>query len=432
MRRIAISVISLFVVLPVWGSGRLPVVNIAAGGVSARAAFGEAQPVKQTSTPAQTRTRVARAATQMPEPAPVEKKTVSVDSGQQIIASADVLTPMRPSGDLWAQNDMPLRMPNVNEFAVIRTDAALPEESLDNPVTVAKVASPQPAASRDGMAEIDAQIARLNELQKRADSNVRAMTASAAPVQTVATPVAPRRTVKARPAVKNIATALPQQDTTNDVKISRMVVPTDDVVMRSVKKAESPRIATVRDDMTKMTPAELRSAFRKTFLSENKHLSTFQMDDGFDVVSDMSSAVEGFTARRDLSETGGIRPLEIKVKFRNEDASLSRDNYNLLTEYAGIVLSNPMRAIQVTIPQSATLDSDSRKLAARRLAIMEQALRDTGISENRIMPVLSSGGQDDFVLRMISMDQYESLSQQKRDIFGDTVGKKKTYKSMSW
>ena len=78
----------------------------------------------------------------------------------------------------------------------------------------------------------------------------------------------------------------------------------DDVIVRSVEKNTSPRIVAVREDMTKMSPAELRRAFRKTFLSENKHLSAFSIDDRFDVASDMSSAVEGFTANHDLSEAG--------------------------------------------------------------------------------------------------------------------------------
>ncbi len=138
------------------------------------------------------------------------------------------------------------------------------------------------------------------------------------------------------------------------MKLSRLVVPADDgdVVMRAVEKNTSPRVAAVRNDMANLNPAELRRAFRKTFLSENKHLSTYPIDDRFDVASDMSSSIEGFTARRDLSEGGGIRPLEIKIKFRNDDAALSRDNYTLLTEYAGVVRSNPTRAIQVSIPQN--------------------------------------------------------------------------------
>jgi hypothetical protein len=221
---------------------------------------------------------------------------------------------------------------------------------------------------------------------------------------------------------------------TEPVSLHRMVVPmeTEDVVMRTVNKVQSPRIAAVREDMTKMNPTELRRAFRKTFLADNKHLSTFSIDSRFDTASDMSASVEGFTAARDLSEgTSGIRPLEVKISFRNADSALSRANYNLLTEYAAIVVNKPTRAIQIAIPQYMTEKSDERKLAARRLAIVEQVLTDNGVSKQRIVPVLSSRDESGFVLRVISRDQYDTLTQQKRDIFGDAIGKK-TYKSMSW
>ena len=123
--------------------------------------------------------------------------------------------------------------------------------------------------------------------------------------------------------------------------------------------------------------------------------------------------------------------LEIKIRFRNSDSALSRDNYNLLSEYAGIVVANPKRAIQVAIPEMATTTMDARKLAARRLAIIEQVLRDTGVSEHRIVPVLSAREEEGFVLRIISNEQYESLTRQKYNMFGDKVGSK-TYKSMTW
>ena len=212
-----------------------------------------------------------------------------------------------------------------------------------------------------------------------------------------------------------------------------MVVDMDDndVIVRKVEKNISPRIASVREDMTKMTPNELRNAFRKTFLSENKHLSTYSVDDSFDVASDMSSSIEGFTAKADLSEGSGIRPLEIKIKFRDDDSALSRANYNLLTEYAGIVVNKPTRAIQIAIPQQMTVNNDVKKLTARRLAIVEQVLTDNGVSKQRIVPVLSNRQESGFVLRVISGDQYDSLTQQQYNIFGDNVGKK-TYKSMSW
>lgn len=440
MRKIAVSVLSLFVMLPAFGNARLPVVNIAAGGVSARSMFGEpaSTPAATTSTIPVVKNKkvVARSSKKVTAPVATPAKS-SVDTGEKIAARADVLVPNRPSADLWARSDAPLRMPSASEFAVIRSDAILPEENLD--AAPRKNVAPRATtnvATRDvaPMSEIDAQIAYLNELQRRADESVKSepvrdvvaradtMSTTTADVNIVSKNVAP---------VARVASATSVADDAS-VKLSRMVVPMEnDVIIRAVEKSESPRIAAVRDDMTKMTPTELRKAFRKTFLSENKHLSTYQIDDRFDVVSDMSVSTGNFTSSRDLSESGGIRPLEIKIKFRNDDAALSRDNYNLLSEYAGIVLANPTRAIQVAIPQNVTTDSDARKLAARRLAIVEQVLRDSGVSEQRVLPVLSNRNDDGFVLRMISNDQYETLTQKRRDMFGDTLGKK-TYKSMAW
>lgn len=447
MRHIAVSALSLFVILPAWASARLPVVNIAAGGVSARAAFGDvvATPTvsKVAVAPVQKNKKViARSAKKTVASTPVvTTQNTSVDTGERIAARDDILSPHRPSADLWARSasDAPLRMPDASEFAVYRTDSLLPEENIDS----SRVASTRDVIARTenvsanvptpttALSEFDAQIAHLNELQQRANASV-----AAANNTGVATASRTRRAdVTVRSPIVSKATPAPQKIKTSndDVALSRLVVPMDnnDVIVRAVEKSESPRITAVRDDMTKMSPTELRKAFRKTFLSENKHLSTYQMDNRFDVASDMTTSIEGFTARRDLSEVGGIRPLEIKIKFRDDDSALSRDNYNLLSEYAGIIVANPTRAIQVGIPQNVANSSDARKLAARRLAIVEQVLRDSGVSEQRILPVLSQRNEDGFVLRMISNDQYETLTQKRRDIFGDTIGKK-TYKSMSW
>lgn len=428
MRHITISVLSVFFVLPAMAGVSLPVVNVASGGVSARSAFGVAEPVSVAKTSPQETTVApsARSRTVVARGATVAKPVSSVDSGDTIIASADVLMPRRPSNDLWARSDSALRMPSASEFSVMRTDTLLPEEDLDSKIVASSPALPMPTKTvAEPMSEIDAQIARLNDMQRRADASVRNVSTRviSAPIAERA-PVAPTRVVARAAAPVDVA----------PVSVRRMVVPmeTPDVVVRSVEKNISPRITAVRDDMTSMSPAQLRQAFRKTFLSENKHLSTYSsVDSRFDEVSDMSASVAGFTARPDLSEGSGIRPLEIKIKFRNQDSSLSRDNYNLLTEYSGVVVNNPVRAVQVSIPEYMTRNSDARKLAARRLAIVEQVLTDNGVSQQRIVPVLSQRDDPSFVLRILSGDEYETLTQKQYDIFGDAISKK-TYKSMSW
>lgn len=437
MRHITVSVLAFIITLPAFADARLPVVNLASGGVSARAAFGESVATAPSQKQLPHKKVVAR---------PAVKKVVktSVDTGEKIIASNDVLIPHRPSNDLWARNtndaragmDAPLRMPDVSEFAVYRTEELLPEESLDAssmPKTYAYNDTPvSVVTTRDEKkSELDAQIARLVELQRRADESVRPTNVAS---RVIARPIAEETVAmpskKTEPVVAHNDTGAASVETVN---VRRMVVPmeTRDVIVRTVEKNESPRIAAVRDDMTKLSPSELRRAFRKTFLSENKHLSTYPLGDAFDVASDMGTSTGAFSSSRDLSEDAGIRPLEIKINFRNDDSSLSRDNYNLLSEYAAIVVHNPTRAIQIAIPSRSTTDSDARKLAARRLAIVEQVLRDAGVSTQRIMPVLSQRAEDGFVLRVISSEQYETLSQQKKNIFGDTVSSKK-YKSMSW
>ncbi|MBD5400502.1 hypothetical protein HDR61_02015 [bacterium] len=440
MRRITVSVLSIFVVLPAIGGTRLPVVNVGAAGVSARTAFGEGDAKSLTSAAALYGDVPAPAVTAAPMPkktvvaraaAPV-KNTAPVDTGEKI-AVADVLMPQRPSTDLWAKSDAPLRMPTADEVRTVRADYNLPEESLDAKLNKNLIARADDAPVRTGA--LDAEIDRLVELQRRADTSVGAAPVAVKSRRVIAAPVADEKhapvvaRVASRASADNMATNMRD----DAVSLRRMVVPmaSDDVIVRAVEKNTSPRIAAARDDMASMSPSELRRAFRKTYLSENKHLSTYQVDDRFDVASDMSAGIEGFTAKRDLSEAGGVRPLEIKIKFRGDDSALSRENYNLLTEYAGIVVSNPKRAIQVSIPNRVTTNSDDRKLAARRLAIIEQVLRDTGVSEQRIMPVLSQRDEEGFVLRIISNDLYETLNQQQRDMFGDTTSKK-TYKSMSW
>ena len=423
MHRFSASILAIFVVCNAWGDVRLPVVNVASGAVSARAAFGEeivptpsvsvapvAKNVRVATPRVGTRTVVARGAN--------KPKQTNLSRGEKTVAVADVLIPNRPSSDLWATNDAPLRMPRPSEFSVLDSDFDLPEESLggNSKRTVVARNSEPAVTTHEALSEFDSQMARLMELQRRADESINDKSS-------YVEPIVAHNDIK--PESKN------NEDTT--VKLSRLVVPMDnqDVIVRSVEKSTSPKITAVRNDMTSMSPSELRRAFRKTFLSENKHLSTFQINDRFDAASDMSTSIEGFTAVRDLSESGGIRPLEIKIRFRNDDSALSRDNYTLLTEYASIVVSNPKRAIQVAIPESATRNDDARKLAARRLAIVEQVLRDTGVAEQRVLPVLSSRNDDAFLLRIISNDQYETLTQQQRNMFGDTVVKK-AYKNMSW
>ena len=401
MKRTLVSGLGFLLVLPAFAGARLPAVNTSGAAVSARAQYG---------VPSNTSTRSARPVSVVASrvadsvhPVTDKKRVVARTSTAQNFANdsvargavmADYLVPNRPSSDLWAKNDTPLRMPHADEFSVLTSNEILPEEEI--------VPAPVPVVARNNDSDdeiselavrtsaLDAQIARLMDMQRHAEESV-AMHPVTDTTREIAAAIP--ETIPAHVIARNTG------DADDGVKLSRLVVPRDedgdDVITRVARKNTSPKIEEVRNDMKNMTPSELRRAFRKTFLSENKHLSTYPVDDRFDAASDVSAPVEGFSSTRDLSEDSDrIRPLEIKIKFKNTDSALSRENYNLLSEYAGIVVRNPKRAIQISIPEGITETTDGRKLAARRLAIVEQVLRDTGVSENRIVPILSSRNEE--------------------------------------
>ena len=459
MQRLFISLFVCLICLDVWAGAYLPVVDVSNGTVSARAAFGEEiVPQKQ-----ETKIAVAPLKKKVAKKVVARNTKKSVDTGAPIMAG-DILKPHRPSSDLWANNDAPLRMPRMEEISVISSNDLLPEEKLyslpesssvplrkSSPIQIAKEIKNLDVKKRDALAELDVlrrEIAQLTERQKQSEEKI----ASVRPV-VVRTPVSGESSVKpkaipetrvepkvAEPEIVSVVAepdiSIAQEEDVHFANNRREVVPLEtkkDVVMRSLSSnTAEPQIVSVADKMSKMSPNELKKAFKKTYLSENKHLSTYRIDDRYDVASDMDTQIEGFTAQSDLSEMdGGIRPLEIKISFMNGDSGLSRANYTLLSETASIAVNNPKRAIQIAIPESATYTPDSRKLAARRLAIVEQVLRDTGVAEQRIVPVLSQRDDDVFVLRIISSDVFETLTQQKRNIFGDNVSRK-TYKSMTW
>ena len=405
MRFKFMSVVGFLAVLPGFAMAKLPVVNVASGGVSARSAFGDTTTARGTVSVAPARNVVARRTA----------SHVAHNSGQSVV---DVLSPNLPSSNLWAETqtvpDAPLRMPAAHEIAVLQNDFELPDEDLDNsfalnnnsaPITRGEVAR-ELESTMNRMAEIDAQIARLAELQRRANDSV---------------------------AERSV-----HKHVDDGVRVSRTVVPMDepDVLVRRVENHTAPVAAKKQnkmDSLAGLSPAELRQAFRKTFLSENKHLSAMSNSYADSGDTTITTSMGGFSAESTLSELDGskIRPFEIKVSFRNFDSALSRDNYQLLTTFAGIVINDPKRAVQILIPKDATVDSTERKLTARRLAIIEQVLRDNGIPEQRILPVLSNRDDDGgLVLRNIDSTPYETLTKQQRDQFGKKTTK--TYTSMTW
>lgn len=431
MQRFSVFLLICLMCLNARAGANLPVVDVSNGTVSARAIFGEEITQKKQES-AVAVAPVKKKTTERKVVARNAKKSANVKP--RVVATNDVLKPNKPRSDLWANNDAPLRMPRMDEISVMRSDALLPEETLTSKSEPIKLADNTIGAfelNGELLAEnnmLRDEIARLNAIQKQEEKKV----AVARPVA-VQTPVTGYSNVQPAKSTQraNMRREIVPMDEHKTEFVPMTERKTEIIARRAKPNVAEPKIVSGDTSMTKLSPSELKKAFKKTYLSENKHLSTY-VDDKYDVVSEMSSDIEGFSAQRDLSElSDGIRPLEVKISFFENDAGLSRANYDLLTNTASIVVNNPKRAIQVAIPESATYSRDARKLAARRLAIVEQVLRDTGVADKRIVPVLSQRSDDVFVLRVISGEVFETLTQQKRNSSGRNVSKK-TYKNMAW
>ncbi len=427
---------------PIFGgavSVSLPAVSLDKEPVSARALFGDAEDYSK-----------------KPEPIAETKSSRTVVSRSEPVEVVERLMPKKVSSDIWVKGDGMIsknKNSDATKLAWKKVDMGgveLPEEFLElNPKQVSKkVESKLALIKPSGVSDITVAASLpkvgVRSVQKPAmDDETLSMIKSAKYVDAANKKVAfpeveaPIKTVSAAP-ITTVNVATPSViRSMKQAKDSTKVASVETRPILSVIEDTKEKVFEKKDtgSLADLSPSQLKKAFYKTYVSENKHLSAYA---DFDTASSMTDAyeyveTEGFVGQDVISSSSAIqpRPLEIKISFKDDDSSLSRENFQLLSEYAVMMSSNPKKAIQIAISEEETKSYEGRKLAARRLAIIEQVLRDSGVAEQRIMPVLSARTDDAFVLRIISQDQFKSLVQQRKDMFGDNVSKKSS-RSLSW
>ncbi|MCL2629192.1 MAG: hypothetical protein FWD33_00630 [Alphaproteobacteria bacterium] len=447
-------------------AARLPSVSLERGPVSAKELFG-VKTIMSKETPA---TASARSVTSRPAPRPIQQP--------QNNQSADVLLPRRPNSELWVsgqrqQGDFEsrppqqlpptrpaaaptaIRMPQAHEFVRLHDDFELPEESLlgtpapriaraatmpevlppdplpvpiirqaqvQQPTRVAQRPAVRPAHNRQ--AQLDNAIAKMIENKNNERAAARVAAPRPQPVREQVISAAPTPNVGATLTAR---TAEPSQDQRQRVLETKPVVRVAPREEFALKNPEPQNI-------NQLSPRALKQAFQKAYISENRHLSTFSPMDDFDMASDNWEVTvrEGFVGNQSINASAAQpRTLEIRMSFANNDSALTQDNFNILSEYAAMVANNPKRAIQISVSEDAVRNTDAKRLAARRLAIINQVLIDSGVHESRIIPVLSERTDGTFVLRIISTDQFQILRQTERDQFGDRRSQTTT-RSMTW
>lgn len=192
--------------------------------------------------------------------------------------------------------------------------------------------------------------------------------------------------------------------------------------------------------------------------NEEENEEEYQDDEGFKEQKDVEDALEGKgdkkvpvekvnikEVKEKLSSTkkslnppsgplkaGTREVLNMKIDFQEGSSAVSGESVNLIRSFAQIATEQPTNSIEITIPESVMNNPKKKKLIARRLSIVSNILRNAGISDRQILPVLSNRDENSFVFRVVSNDAYSKLRISKgTDIFGEEENVKE-YNIMKW
>ena len=129
---------------------------------------------------------------------------------------------------------------------------------------------------------------------------------------------------------------------------------------------------------------------------------------------------------------GNREVLQMKLDFESGSSAISRESVNIIRSFAQIAKDQPTNSIQIAISENAMKNTKAKKLAARRLAIVSNVLRNEGLSDKQITPVLTNRDIDSFSFRVVNNDSYDKLRVSKgADIFGEEENVKE-YDLMRW
>ncbi len=131
-------------------------------------------------------------------------------------------------------------------------------------------------------------------------------------------------------------------------------------------------------------------------------------------------------------KVGNREVLQMKLEFEPNSSAISGESVNIIRSFAQIATDQPTNSIQIAISQNVMNDTKAKKLAARRLAIVSNVLRNAGIADKQINPVLTNRDIDSFSFRVVNNDNFEKLRISKgKDMFGEDENVQE-YNLMRW
>ncbi|MDR1476933.1 MAG: hypothetical protein LBI17_02280 [Rickettsiales bacterium] len=218
--------------------------------------------------------------------------------------------------------------------------------------------------------------------------------------------------------------------------------------MRPESAAEAPSRQASETSVSELSPRLLKQDLYNTFISENEYLSPVEYAPdpgaGDEAIAstprpDRISIESKFKETRkkiDLPsgplKVGNREVLQMKLDFEPASSAVSGESVNIIRSFAQVAADQPTNSIEIGIANSSMNNTAKKRLAARRLAIVSNILRNAGLADRQIFPVLSDRDEDSFSFRAIGNDRFDRVSVSKGvDMFGDAESVQ-SYDLMRW
>jgi hypothetical protein len=203
--------------------------------------------------------------------------------------------------------------------------------------------------------------------------------------------------------------------------------------------------------VSSLSPMSLKEDLYRTYISENRYLSPVEYLGAYEEYAEPFHAPEA-AAALDIGnvasrvkeaktsilvpggslKVGGREVLQMKLEFEPTSSAVTGESVNIMRSFAQIATDQPTNSIEVGIPESVMSDPKKKRLTARRLAIVSNVLRSSGLSEKQVYPVLTSRDENSFSFRVIGNDAFDTIRVAKSyDPFGDDENMQE-YNLMRW
>lgn len=191
------------------------------------------------------------------------------------------------------------------------------------------------------------------------------------------------------------------------------------------QKVPSYKNAYIQDNLD--SNLDLKEDLQETYYSQNRYIAPIESYREEELDREIEQRKAGFSSTN-LSK----KILQIKINFANNSSALNSANINNIRRFADIVKSSPSQGIRVSIGEDVYKNPNEKVLASKRFSIISKVLQEEGLSQDQIIPVITTRDKNSIALNITNIDVYkEKIVSDGKDIFGNAVNIKK-YNIMNW